>query len=77
MGILPKGENPRYIVGNLPAEGFGEEDSNRFGCQELYEEFYCARRAHIELCSAYPLKEVFAHVHANLTNINEARNPKE
>ena len=133
-------------MSNLPTEGFGGEDSNRFGCRELYEEFYCARgdmenrikeqqidlfadrtsthwmasnqlrlwfsafahllleqlrasalvgtelarasigtirlklfkiaarlkvscrRVHIELCSAYPLKEVFTQVHANLTN---------
>jgi hypothetical protein len=41
--ILPKGENPRFIVTNLPA-GFGaEEPSGRLEPAALYEQFYCAR----------------------------------
>jgi len=38
------GDNPRFIVTNLPAEGFPEEeDPTRFQPQRLYEELYCAR----------------------------------
>jgi Transposase DDE domain group 1 len=38
------GDNPRFIVSNLPAEGFKEqEDKTRFLPQRLYEELYCAR----------------------------------
>lgn len=44
--ILPKGENPRYIVTNLPEQGFADDSngqSGRFQAKELYEDFYCAR----------------------------------
>jgi hypothetical protein len=42
--VLEKGENPRFIVTNLPAEGFeGESDAKRFEAASLYENFYCAR----------------------------------
>jgi hypothetical protein len=42
--ILPKGDNPRFIVTNLPAEGFGaQSQADRFGPAALYENFYCAR----------------------------------
>ena len=38
------GDNPRFIVTNLPAAGFkGEADRTRFTPQRLYEEIYCAR----------------------------------
>lgn len=37
------GNNPRFIVTNLPREGFKGEDRQRFGAARLYEEFYCAR----------------------------------
>jgi len=38
------GDNPRFIVSSLPAEGFAEdEDKTRFTAQRLYEELYCAR----------------------------------
>jgi hypothetical protein len=38
------GDNPRFIVTNLPAKAFkGDEDRKRFTPQRLYEEFYCAR----------------------------------
>jgi len=41
---MVEGDNPRFIVTNLPAEGFtGEKDRARFTPQRLYEEFYCAR----------------------------------
>jgi hypothetical protein len=37
-------DNPRFIVTNLPAQGFkGDEDRKRFTPQRLYEELYCAR----------------------------------
>lgn len=146
--ILPKGENPRFIVTNLPKEGFaGEKNSGRFEAAALYERFYCARgdmenrikeqqqdlfadrtsthwmasnqlrlwfsalahlmlsvlracvlkgtelerasigqirlrlfkiaarvtvsvrRVHVELCSAYPLKALFARAHRQLTQL--------
>jgi Transposase DDE domain group 1 len=38
------GDNPRFLVTNLPAAGFKEdEDRERFKPERLYEEFYCAR----------------------------------
>jgi hypothetical protein len=42
--ITANGENPRFLVTNLPPEGFAEEqDLNRFLPCRLYEELYCAR----------------------------------
>lgn len=39
--VTAQGENPRFVVTNLPAEGFQEEPP--LGAQVLYEEVYCAR----------------------------------
>ena len=42
--VMTAGDNPRFIVTNLPAQGFtGEEDRASFTPARLYEEFYCAR----------------------------------
>jgi uncharacterized metal-binding protein len=42
--VMAAGDNPRFVVTNLPANGFkGEEDRERFVPQRLYEELYCAR----------------------------------
>jgi len=42
--VMSEGENPRFIVTNLPAKGFkGEPDKSRFSAARLYEELYCAR----------------------------------
>jgi len=42
--VMAAGDNPRFVVTNLPVEGFqGEEDWERFVPQRLYEELYCAR----------------------------------
>jgi len=42
--VMAAGDNPRFVVTNLPAGGFkGEEDLERFAPQRLYEELYCAR----------------------------------
>ena len=41
--ILDKGENPRFVVTNLPAEGFPGEPEERFAAPALYEKLYCAR----------------------------------
>ena len=42
--VMTAGDNPRFIVTNLPARGFkGDEDRERFTPARLYEEFYCAR----------------------------------
>ena len=42
--VMSAGDNPRFIVTNLPAQGFkGEQDRERFTPARLYEEFYCAR----------------------------------
>jgi hypothetical protein len=42
--VMAAGDNPRFVVTNLPADGFpGEEDRERFVPQRLYEELYCAR----------------------------------
>lgn len=42
--VTLEGDNPRFVVSNLPAEGFpGDEDRTRFRAARLYEELYCAR----------------------------------
>jgi DDE family transposase len=42
--ITASGDNPRFIVTNLPAHGFADEwDRARFTPGRLYEELYCAR----------------------------------
>jgi len=43
--VTAEGDNPRFVVTNLPAQGFveEEEEDERFGPARLYEEFYCAR----------------------------------
>jgi hypothetical protein len=42
--VMAGGDNPRFIVTNLPARGFkGDEDRERFTPARLYEELYCAR----------------------------------
>jgi hypothetical protein len=42
--VMAAGDNPRFVVTNLPAEGFkGDEDRERPLPQRLYEELYCAR----------------------------------
>ena len=42
--ILPKGDNPRFIVTNLPKDGWNDPiQAARFEPGALYEKFYCAR----------------------------------
>ena len=41
--VMAAGDNPRFIVTNLPARGFRGEDRSRFTAAPLYENFYCAR----------------------------------
>ena len=42
--VMAAGDNPRFIVTNLPAAGFKpERDRARFTPARLYEELYCAR----------------------------------
>lgn len=42
--VLAGGENPRFVVTNLPASGFKDDTQrNRFEPRRLYEQFYCAR----------------------------------
>ncbi len=41
--VLEKGDNPRFIVTNLPRKSFAGDRSKRFRAAELYESFYCAR----------------------------------
>ncbi len=42
--VTAQGQNPRFVVTNLPAKGFkGDEDKTRFTPARLYEELYCAR----------------------------------
>jgi Transposase DDE domain group 1 len=42
--VMTGGDNPRFVVTNLPKEGFaGEPDRERFLPARLYEELYCAR----------------------------------
>src|SRR5664279_1469543 len=42
--VMKEGENPRFVVTNLPANGFKDaQDQTRFSPTRLYEELYCAR----------------------------------
>jgi hypothetical protein len=42
--VMANGDNPRFVVTNLPAEGFkGADDRSRFIPARLYEELDCAR----------------------------------
>ena len=42
--VMAAGDNPRFIVTNLPGCGFkGDEDRSRFHPARLYEELYCGR----------------------------------
>jgi hypothetical protein len=42
--VTAQGPNPRFLVTNLPANGFkGDEDPTRYSPARLYEELYCAR----------------------------------
>jgi hypothetical protein len=41
--VLPAGDNPRFIVTNLPPEGFEDDQPERFAPDACYEQFYCAR----------------------------------
>ncbi len=42
--VMSQGENPRFVVTNLPDKGFrDDQDQGRFSPQRLYEEMYCAR----------------------------------
>ena len=44
LELLPGKTNLRFIVTNLPGEGFeDDENPNRFRSRELYEDLYCAR----------------------------------
>ena len=41
---MASGDNPRFVVTNLPVKGFkGDKDQARFIAARLYEELYCAR----------------------------------
>jgi len=42
--VTAQGQNPRFVVTNLPAGGWPkDQDRARFAPARLYEEFYCAR----------------------------------
>jgi hypothetical protein len=41
--VLHDKDNPRFIVTNLPAQGFAGDEAGRFAPAALYENFYCAR----------------------------------
>ena len=42
--VTTEGDNPRFVVTSLPAEGFEDDDSlDRFTPSNLYEVVYCAR----------------------------------
>ena len=42
--VTAQGQNPRFLVTNLPPKGFpDDEDKTRFAPARLYEELYCAR----------------------------------
>jgi hypothetical protein len=42
--VSSQGDNPRFVVTNLPPDGFPDDPQpQRFAAQPLYEDFYCAR----------------------------------
>jgi hypothetical protein len=44
--VMAQGDNPRFVVTNLPAAGFAADAGHaaqRFHARELYEKFYCGR----------------------------------
>ena len=42
--VMAAGDNPRFVVTNLPADGFkADDDRSRFSAARLYEELYCGR----------------------------------
>jgi hypothetical protein len=41
--VMADGDSPRFIVTNLPREGFEDGALDRFETRPLYEEFYCGR----------------------------------
>jgi hypothetical protein len=42
--VMAEGDNPRFVVTNLPVSGFKDDpDRERFTPQGLYEKLYCAR----------------------------------
>lgn len=41
--VSAQGDNPRFVVTNLPAQAWEGDPSGRFAPQALYEEFYCQR----------------------------------
>lgn len=42
--VMAAGDNPRFVVTNLPLQGFSDEaDPERFTPERLYEGFYCPR----------------------------------
>lgn len=42
--VMAGGDNPRFVVTNLPKKGFADEqDRERFTAARLYEQLYCAR----------------------------------
>jgi hypothetical protein len=41
--VTLEGDNPRFVVTNLPAAGFAGEEPDRFTPAQLYEVLYCAR----------------------------------
>jgi len=42
--VTAQGDNPRFLVTNLPASGFPDDaDKTRFTAAPLYEQLYCAR----------------------------------
>jgi hypothetical protein len=42
--VMNAGENPRFVVTNLPVKGFKDDkEPSRFSPARLYEELYCAR----------------------------------
>ena len=42
--VTPQGDNPRFVVSNLPADGFpADPQPPRFAAQPRYEDFYGAR----------------------------------
>jgi len=43
--VIDGKDNPRFIVTNLPREGFGRADGERFWPRACYEQLYCARGA--------------------------------
>lgn len=64
--VTAAGDNPRFVVTNIPAEGFAGDTPGRFAPRALYEDFYCARGQMENM-----VKQMQLDLHADRTSTHE------